>query len=413
MSDSAPKEELERLMNHCIHWIRICCAQTAITPIFPDHVIHLQAMNEDAEKCLEALQTAAMLNLMPADTLLAYHSISSSAKALASTREAFQSWRDLSKLGDIIDTHKAFNAAEEEALHGALAQLPGTTLTPETTHAILQQAEYDRHQNHITVGGNTLFFAVMHGAHAATSNQKGIRLDQAIEVSENIIQQLTLYDENDPNRPSARRFLETYGHDRADQLEKALSTFINMPDTLALNGIPYLNTSRNTVASLLAICKDIVESNAARLKGWNGLHERIDIQMILFVETARRLENMSHTAGTREALNRGCVLTAGAKLIRSLHRILQDFKKSLIERQRRSASAAAASSASASSKQSDSTSPPDVTPESDTLAPAPSTDSGWESVMTDDLFVDWDNWPQFDAMDFSDLFGDEFDWTQL
>lgn len=402
-------------MYHCLHWIRLCCAQTAITPTWPDHIIHLQEMNEDAERCLEALQTAAMLNLIPASVLLAYNIVSSSAKSLASTREAFQRWRDLGQLGDIILTHKAFNDAEEEALNGALHQLNGT-ISPDTTHAILQQAEFERHMNQINVAGATLFFAVMHGAHAA-SNQKGIRLDQAIEVSENIIAQLTLHDETDPHRPAPRRFLETHGRDRADQLEKALSAFVTMSDTLSLAGVPYLNPSRNAVAALLAVCKDIVESNAARLKGWNGLHERVDVQMILFVETARRLEGMSAGAGSREALARGCVLTAGAKLIRSLHRILQDFKKTLAARQRRGVAGAGSSSKASGT-------PPTVTPESEGLAPlgpartgsssaTGTTESSWESIITDDLFVDWDNWPQFDAMDFSDLFGDDFDWTQL
>lgn len=402
-------EDLTRLMNHCLHWIRLCCAQTAITPTWPDHILHLQEMNEDAERCVEALQTASMLKLIPTDTLLAYNCVSSTAKSLASTREAFQQWRDLGQLGDIILAHKAFHDAEEEALHGSLDQVSGE-LAPDVSHGITQQAELERHVNHINVAGTALFFAVMHGAHA-TSNQKGIRLDQAVEVSENIIKQLTLHDEDDENRPPHRKFLEIYGHDRTDQLEKALSTFINMADTLTISGVPYINISRNTVAYLLQICKDLVEGNAARLKGWGGLHERIDIQMILFVETARRLEGMSYTAGTREALNRGCVLTAGAKLIRSLHRIMQDFKKSLMERQRRSASAGTAATASSHSKQ-DST-PPMFTPESETLAPVSTTDSSWDSIIGDDLFVDWDNWPQFDAMDFSDLFGEGFNWSQL
>lgn len=125
LHDASRTAELPRLMNPCLHWIRLCCAQTAITPTFPDHILHLQEMNEDAEKCLEALQTAAMLNLMPADILLAYNCVSSWAKSLASTRESFQQWRDLTQLGEINNTHKAFNAAEEEALRGSLGQVNG------------------------------------------------------------------------------------------------------------------------------------------------------------------------------------------------------------------------------------------------------------------------------------------------
>jgi len=343
---------------------------------------------------------------------LTYSIVDCSAKALAETRELFQHWRDLKHLGDVVQSFRAYCSADEETLQTAVEQHFGP-ITAARSNAILQHAALERHINDVSVCGAALFFAVMHGAHAA-SHQSGIRLDQAIEVSEHIIKQLTLHDENDPNRPSHRRFLETYGRDRADQLEKELGNFINMADSLVLNGIPYVNSTRNTIANLLAGCKDIVESNAARLKGWGGLHERVDIQMILFVETARRLENMSHTAGTRDALNKGCILTAGAKLIRSLHRILQDFKKTMVEKQRRSAS-----SMSSGSKQNPT--PPVVTPEGDTLAPAPTntaTESGWESTLTDDLFIDWEQWPQFDSMDFSDLFGSDFmstdfNWNQL
>lgn len=370
--------------------------------------MHLQEMNDDASNCMEALRAAALNGGMPAELLLSYSVVDCAAKSLASMRELFQNWRDLRTLGDVVLSFRAYCEADEEALRDGVEQHFGQ-VTVGRSDAILRHAGLEKHILDVAVCGAALFFAVMHGAHAALQQQEGIRLDQAIEISEHIIKQLTLHDETDPDRPSHRKFLEDYGRDRQDELEKTLSKFINMADALSLNGVPYSGPSRNTVANLLAGCKDIVESNAARLKGWGGLHERVDIHMILFVETARRLENMSHTAGTREALNRGCILTAGAKLIRSLHRILQDFKKTLAENQRRSASAA-------SSDPKQNPTPSVTTPDSDSLAPAPTTstlDSNLESMITDDLFIDWDQWPQFDSMDFSDLFGSDFNWDQI
>ena len=120
--------------------------------------------------------------------------------------------------------------------------------------------------------------------------------------------------------------------------------------------------------------------------------------MILFYECARRLEAMSAIAGTDDAMPKGCILTASAKLIRSLHRILQGFKRSVIMSQRRSTT-------SESTK-------PDLTPDADALAldnPASnSTSSGRDGLISDDLFTDWDNWPQFNAFDFTDLFPEVF-----
>ena len=121
--------------------------------------------------------------------------------------------------------------------------------------------------------------------------------------------------------------------------------------------------------------------------------------MILFNECARRLESMSATAGTDEAMAKGCILTASARLIRSLHRILQGFTRSVALSQR----AARTTSESTES---------DLTPDSEALALdhtiSSSTGSGLESLLSDDLFLDWDNWPQFNASDFTDLFPEAF-----
>ena len=128
-----------------------------------------------------------------------------------------------------------------------------------------------------------------------------------------------------------------------------------------------------------------------------GLSDRIDVEMILFHESARRLEAMSASAGTEDAMSKGCILTASAKLIRSLHRILQGFKRAVAASQRRGTSE--------STKQ-------DLTPDEDALAldntASNSTASGWDGLISDDLFTDWDNWPQFNAFDFTDLFPDVF-----
>lgn len=54
----------------------------------------------------------------------------------------------------------------------------------------------------------------------------------------------------------------------------------------------------------------------------------------------------------------------------------------------------------------------DFTPESESLALDPmtsnSTGTGLDSLLSDDFFSDWDNWPQFNAFDFTDLFPEAF-----
>lgn len=108
---------------------------------------------------------------------------------------------------------------------------------------------------------------------------------------------------------------------------------------------------------------------------------------------------MSASAGTDDAMAKGCILTASARLIRNLHRILQGFSRSVAISQR------GAKSASESTKA-------DFTPDTD--APAleninsNESGSGMDSLLSDDLFSDWDNWPQFNAFDFTDLFPEVF-----
>lgn len=142
--------------------------------------------------------------------------------------------------------------------------------------------------------------------------------------------------------------------------------------------------------------------------------------------------------------------------MRSLHRILQGFKKTAMANQRRSASAAAAGTSSTGSNKLT----PQITPgqsflfkysiyihmslsyhtrkiTNDSLPVVGSTDypdptdlsatsshtvmdgavdislpSEWDAdfLNSDDLFANWDNWPQFDPSDFSDLFQGVFDW---
>jgi hypothetical protein len=122
--------------------------------------------------------------------------------------------------------------------------------------------------------------------------------------------------------------------------------------------------------------------------------------MILFNECARRLESMSATAGTEEAMAKGCILTASAKLIRSLHRIMQGFNRAAIAMNQR-----ASRSTTESTKA-------DLTPDTDALilenVASSSSVSGSDSLLSDDLFADWENWPQFNPFDFADLFPEVF-----
>lgn len=390
------QKHLTTLIQECLHWIWLNIAEDMQGGPFNEWK---RRMDPSALECLEALHSAVWLNRMPSELILPYCSISYWTQMLANLRDMTEHWKDLKHLGEVIEGHKVFCDKEREILDRLLEQYSDLG---ELVPVISQIADMERHLSHTTVNGAALFFAVMCGAFAM-SHHEAIQSEQAIQISDKIISQLKAHEESDPSRTSHRRFLEQYGETRMDELERFLTNYITVADTLTLKKIPFVGPTRSTVGWVIMICKDIVEGQAARLKGWGGLHDRVDMHMILFSECAKRLEALSASAGSADALAKGCVLTAAAKLIRSLHRILQGFKKTVATSQRRSAT---------ESTKSDPT-PPSLPDDLPVLSNSTTTaSSDWENVLADDLFSNWENWPQFDAMDFSDLFGSTFDFDQ-
>ena len=252
-------EELLPLMYECLHWIRLSMAGITLESVF-----RLQSMHETTFQCLEALSSASLLGRMPVDILLTYTTTSCWIQMLITFRDLSENWKDLKHLGEAILSHKAWCDREKDVLEASLASID---CPKDKRNAISHLVEGELHLSHVNVAGSAMFFAVMYGALAAT-NQKAVQPNQAIEVGEHIITTLLANDEEDPTRPSHRRFLEEHGSDRMDQLEAVLSNFIIGVDTLTLNGIPYVASIRTAVCYILFICKDIVEGQAARLKGW-------------------------------------------------------------------------------------------------------------------------------------------------
>ena len=395
-SPGATIDELTILTRNCIQWIRLSLEQDAISASSARDFYRIREFDPSTSECLEALRTAAMFNRIPTELLTAYNSVSCYVQCLESLRKIFANWRDLDHLATIITDHSAFCKRSKESVERSLEHF--SIDHPEKANAISHCAEMERHLYYTLINGTALFYAVMSAA-LVVSVHRAVEADDAIEVSDYIIDQLKAHHEGDPDRPSNRKFLETFGPGHDDQLAGVLSNFITAADSLTLDGIPYVGPKRRTGAWLNYYSKEICEGNAARFKGWGGLHERVGVQMILFSECARRLEGMSSSAGSEEALSRGCLLTATAKLIRGLHRIMQGWKRDVATNQRRSAS------------QSTKTDPTPPSALADTSAVPDFVDSSaWDRIVTDDLFADWDNWPSFDAFDFSDLFGDAVAW---
>ena len=252
-------DDLLPLMYECLHWIKLSMAGISLESLF-----RLQPMDETTFECLEALNNASLLGRMPVEVLLPYTTTACWIHMLMTYKDLSENWKNLEHLGQTIKTHKAWCDRERDVLEASLAS---TEYPADKVNAISHLVEGELHLAHVQVAGSAMFFAVMFGAYAA-SNQKILQPSQALEVSDHIITQLLAHKESDPNRPSHRKFLEEYGHDRQDKLEAVLTNFINAADSLTLNDVPYVGPTRTMVSFILFTCKDIVEGEAARLKGW-------------------------------------------------------------------------------------------------------------------------------------------------
>lgn len=184
-------------------------------------------------------------------------------------------------------------------------------------------------------------------------------------------------------------FLTKYGDARFARLERWLRDYISMARNLRLEGIPYYPPAVPTASNVLFICREMVENNATRLKGWGGLHPNVDVHILLFQDVAKSLLSMSpgHKA-QREAVTKGCTFAAGAKLIASLEAILAKWRKSVAEKESKDTAAANAK---------------------ETEMPRPNhyvQDEGSSELDN------WAQWPQAQDMDFATLFEEDANWLQ-
>ncbi|KAK5721773.1 hypothetical protein LTR15_006365 [Elasticomyces elasticus] len=398
--------DLEVLMLQALQWIRLTLLHDAQASMLSKADKANNTQRCAAQDCLDALHRASHLGRLPTHLLLAYDNLTCWLQAANSVGAVVSSWRNLGQLGDIVRAHQAFSVTQRARMDGLIIQ----NFPSAEAIVVLQIAEMRRNILQTYLVGQALFFAIMAGVLDATKHAS-VQPDQALSIGDSIIAQLMAHQEGDPARTAHRRFMEQFGPSRVNDLEKILTDFITAADTLVLDGVPYVGQTRHTVGNILYTCKELVETNAAKLKGWGFLDERVDTQMILFVECARRLEAMSYGAGSESAMARGCLFTATAKLVRSLHRILQGFKRALVlrgwQQQSSEGSERERESSGLASNEAG------VVSEGVDVGGGAAEGNGGN---IEDQFADWDIWPHFnpfDPNDFSDLFGDGFAWDMV
>lgn len=343
----------------------------------------------EVKKTLAVVRNAVELYPMRPAVLFMYHHFSSASVEMQAAVSAKQRWLDLPALADLIDTHDRDCEAYKRYIEHLLASCDRTDnpRAEEEIEAIKRLRTADLNASHVRISGLSMFYGLMSGLRPSGLQAREISPDEAVQVSSEIIINLkTKYDTlSDPT--SIASFISKYGDPRFTRQEQILKDFIFTADSLSLNGIPYTPPSVPTVSFLLQGCREIVENNSTRLKGWGGMHPNVDVHLILLQDVAKRLDNMDSIGGGSVAIARGSIYASGAKLVRSLCGIMAAWRKTTIEQELKDVAARGAESV------------------------MPDEFEDIDAFQSDDLLNDWNEWPQTEDLDFSELLADGLDWV--
>ena len=345
----------------------------------------------EARKILSAVRKAVDRIPMRPDVLHMYHHLSSAIIEMQAAVAAKQHWLDLSALAGLIESHGQECESHKEYIHHLLQHCDRSDNpnVDQEIEAVARLRITDLDTSHIRIAGLSMFYGLMSGLRRSEPRiiTRDITPDEAVQVSSEIITNLKTKHSTLSDPSSIASFISKYGDPRFAKQEHLLRDFAATADSLRLAGIPYIPPSISTVSLLLQTCREIVENNNTRLKGWGSMHPNVDVHVLLFQDVANRLDGMDAAGGGTTAISKGSVYASGAKLIRSLCSILVGWRKTLIAREVQEAAAKGAE------------------------ATIPSALDGIETSISNGLFDDWNEWPQAGDLDFSELLADGMEWV--
>lgn len=341
-----------------------------------------------------------------------FHALRYHTDDLMATREVTADWQNPSNLSAHIEAHVLLRTQRRKSFDESLTRFFFNQNRTQEGMALSQLIEIEKGQGFSNIIGLAIFYTVIAGSSATGIANQNHATGISQYYTESINQQLALALRQE--RSETGDFLEKYGDRHIDALEKRLTDFIHASTDVTLNGIPFVGSPRHTSANILLVCKEILENNAVRIKLDGALHSRVSMQLILFENAARCLEAMEADGGSPDAVARGSVFTACAKLIRSLHRTMWQWKRNYAagghpKHACRPYSKCDETCTSTASKGSSS----DMCMNGMNgyaLNPWPQVDmGGFGDHGQEGVFSDWDLWPQLGVTEMSSLFPFDID----
>lgn len=331
---------------------------------------------------------------IPPDALWLAMSLLNTIQAIKCRVEIVKYWKDLDSLRAIMHRH----AEESTGFRAKGFAILQEAYLPDRCRAdaIISLFDAEIHRNHLSIKQSAMFFAVM----TSTYSRERPAFDSAeiTQIGDHIVSHLKAPSSLD----QAHGFMAEFGATTADELEKQLTDYLNLYADVRLGGVPFSPPTKTAASEILHTCYQLVQQNAARLKGWGGLHDRVDTHVVVIRECARQLEV--------EAADDG-IMKPTANLVRDLGNILSRWTKRLAEdaasqRYQRclepgsstqsGSSVDASRSAGVGATQSN---------ESSNQAAPPS------GTWAQDFFAEWQTWPQPEDIDFSQFIDFDYDPT--
>ena len=381
----------ESLALDCLQWCRWIMLDCMMHGYVIKPLAEQQRHMPEIHSVLSTVRQAIHMYSMQPGVIFLFHNLCRAEVEMQAAIDAKKHWLDLPSLCTLIDA----NAGKCDELEGYIRTLLAAcrdTASGEEAKLIMQLQSADLNLSHVRIGGLALFYGLMSGLHPRPTRSqleaREITPEDAMQVSSEIISSLK-------SKPFARQepgsmaaFLTQHGDPRFERLERWLRDFVSIT-RIQLEGVPYHPPAVPTVSNVLFICREMVENNATRLKGWAGLHPNVDVHILLFQDVANSLLSISPVYEHQsEAVAKGCTFAAGARLVGSLGAILANWRQSIAAKQSKETAVANAKEIEAS-RISDFS-------------------QGEDFAALDD----WAQWPQAEDMDFATLFADEADWLQ-
>jgi len=351
---------------------------------------------------IETLEKILERNAIPRPALYMTVHLLITLKSTQARHRMVLCWRDLGGLGAIVRRYESESAKLQGLLVANLRSLPDPKMECSDVIEMLINAESHKHR--LLVKQSAMFFAVMAASHFR--EQATFDPSEVTQLGDRVIDHLKM-----PRQLNqVHAFMAEFGAGTADELEKQLTDSITLLEDCRLDGFPYSPPIKTAASEVLHTAYLLVQQNAARLKGWGGLHERVDTHIIVLGECANKLDHLATQEGEKRPTGAG-ICKSTAMLVRDLQGILSDWKKRLSQTPQCSVvDTPAASSSSSRSTALDPVSD-HMTTESHLGTSSglllPSAPGAWATEM----FATWEMWPQPESIDFSQFIDFDFEPT--